>query len=124
VNIKYKNIGKLPPEDRYIKFIADVANFESLWILEDSKGIYLLKDEKENLVMPLWSEQDLAETYKDIFGLNNCKVSRVSVHAFMDEWIDYAAQNHIKFSPLPFEKGMRVDPIKLREDLIEELGKY
>lgn len=63
-NKKYENISKLPADKRYAKFISDIANLETIWLLRDVNGFYLLQTSSGQHVMPLWSEEDLVATYR------------------------------------------------------------
>lgn len=119
-NKKYENISKLPADKRYAKFISDVANLESIWLLRDVNGFYLLQSGSGQYIMPVWSEKDIVVTYRELNDLQECTVVNISLDEFIGEWIGFANDNNLSFSPLPFGKGMLVAPNKIMEDLLDE----
>lgn len=123
---KLRNIINLSPERRYRKFIADVANSEEVWILENQSGVLTLGGDGYDTVIPLWSEQDLGEVFKETNKILDVEASTISIYDLIDEWIVDAIEEGQAFAvlPLPNLKAPVIKPEKLKEDLEDELDKY
>lgn len=123
---KLKNILNLTAEERYRMFIADVVNKEEIWVLNDEEGVLTLNDDDNQIILPLWSEREFCELFKDRNNLIGFEPISVDVYEVMDEWIDEAIALPHSFAifPLPNLRGPVIRPEKLREDLDAEIENY
>ncbi|HEY8396598.1 MAG TPA: DUF2750 domain-containing protein [Flavihumibacter sp.] len=122
---KYSAIDNLSQEDKYTRFLADVAKAERVWIIERSRGSYMLRDADKQLSMPLWSEPDLVEYYIETNNIEGARAEAVDIVVFLTEWIDFAVDNNLRFTPLPSltHMGATIAPYDLQRDIQFEMDK-
>lgn len=122
---QFDQVIKLPAKEKYIHFIAKVADWEELWTLKSPNGFVLFGDDKNNECIPVWPHPDYASALaKDEWA--DSSPERLELSSFIDRWIPGIKKDKRKIAvfPTPDEKGIIVEPQKLNDDLSQELSQY
>jgi hypothetical protein len=119
-----ENVAKLNPFERYRYFIKKVADWREVWSLWND-GWVLMADPEGIEVVPVWPHAKFAELCA-IAEWNEYSARPIGLEEFLNKWIPGMARDNrgIAVFPASNRETTTVNPIKLREDLEEELANY
>lgn len=119
-----QSVSGLSAEKRYRYFVGRVADCGELWGLRDDGGWVMSGDGTGVQYFPVWPHPKFAETCaRDEWNGN--QPSRIELAAWMDRWLPGMAHDgkRVQVFPVVGCKGWLADPVGLKEDLGDELGK-
>jgi hypothetical protein len=122
---KLENIFSLSIEEKYYYFIRKCAELEEVWALFN-EGWATLADEKNNIVIPFWPEEE--------FALYNCsdewekyQPRSITLNDLIARWIPGMIKDKTLANVFYFKKDsskLIITPQQLLEDINTELEKY
>jgi len=121
---KINNILNLSAEERYFYFIRKIADFEIVWGLFN-KGWAVLGDSQNNEIIPFWPEREFAEVCA-VESWDDYVPKAIPLSDFRGKWllgmIEDKKQAGVFYTPQG--KGIIVEPLKLKNDIENELEQY
>lgn len=117
-------VMKLPAPQRYEYFIKKVADWEEVWGLYEV-GWAMVGDDEGNRLIPFWAKREFAEAC----ALHDWKMyspKSIPLDTFMEKWIPGMVKDKIKasISMTPGGQGVNVEPLRLLNDIENELENY
>jgi len=121
---EFENIISLEPIERYNYFIKKIADSEKLYTLLDENGDYITSEIDGNMLFPLWSAVNFAETCKTQ-GWQNYLIKELDLDDFKNETMKIIAESNFLINVFPiYERtGFVVNLDEFNRDLNEELEK-
>lgn len=121
---EFENIISLEPIERYNYFIKKIADSEKLYTLLDENGNYITSEIDGNMLFPLWSAVNFAETCKTQ-GWQNYLAKELDLDDFKNETMRMIAESNFLINVFPiYERtGFVVNLDEFTRDLNEELEK-
>lgn len=115
----------LPGPDRYDHFVKRVADWEEVWGLASEGGWVMAGDSDGRQCMPFWphaayAEAMAAEEWRD------SRPKAIGLSEFLTKWLPGMAKDGLDVAvfPTPDQKGVVVDPLRLKRDLEREYAQY
>lgn len=118
-------VSALAGPERYSHFIRRVADWEEVWGLKDEGGWVLMHDNDGRRIMPFWPHVRYAEVMAT--GVwESCKPAGIALADFLEAWLPGMSGDGLYAAvlPTPALRGVVVEPLRLRNDLDEELSQY
>ncbi len=122
---QFDQVLSLPAAKRYEHFISKVTDWEELWTLKGPDGLVLFGDDSGKECIPIWPHPDYASALvKNTWS--DCFPEKLEFKSFMDKWIPGISQDgrFVAVFPTPNEKGIVVDPWRLKDDFLSESEQY
>jgi hypothetical protein len=120
-----ESVVNLSDEERYGYFIRKVCDVELVWSL-NNEGWATSADNKGNIVLPFWPEQEFAA----LCATDNWKgylPTSISLDEFLSEWLPGMDEDSSQASIFPVPGSSRsviIDPKMLLSHIREELLQY
>jgi hypothetical protein len=121
---KINNIFSLESNERYGYLIRKVADFETIYLISDNDGGFVMIGSDGVSVLPVWPEKEFAELFLTD-DWSESKVIEIEVYDFL-EWLKELQEDGVQISgfPNPNLNAVRVSAKEIHEHLIFELNKY
>ena len=117
---RQESIKNAPAEKRYKNFISTATDREEIWVLENKDG-YATWDSEGCMHLMVFPMREDAE----LFAQDDEKPVAIGLTDFLHRCIETLGNDEFGFYVFPNEKdGMVVSPIKVMQDLLEELKNY
>ena len=119
-----RNVFSLPAAERYGYLIQKVADFETIYLITDSKGDYVMLGTDDLETIPVWPEKEFAQQFLTNMW-SNYVIKEMSIYDFMD-WLDNLEKENIQISGFPNLQlnTVHVSVIDMKNHLIHELSQY
>jgi hypothetical protein len=122
---QFEQVTGLPAQERYIHFVSKAADWQELWTLKGPNGFVMFGNDSNQECVPVWPHPDYAASLaKDSWS--DCSPEQLNLESFMAKWIPGMIKDNrmVAVFPTPQEKGIVIDPQRLRDDLSAELEQY
>lgn len=121
---KINNILALNSKDRYGYLLRKVADFETIYLITDNEGSYVMIGSDNLNAIPVWPEKEFAELFL-IDDWKNYKVVEYDVHDFI-EWLTDLEEENIALAGFPNTNfnTIHVSAIEMQNHLLFELSQY
>lgn len=121
-----KNVFALDSKDRYEHFILKACDWEDVWLLADSDGIFLTLSPNDNVeYLPVWPHSEFAVAFT---GINYSEYTpvKISIYSFLEDLLSDITKENIKIGVLPnLETTVWIiGADELREDIKLELQQH
>jgi len=118
------NVLRLPPLQRYSHFIKSVIGSKLVWSLGNEQGWCLAADEDGVELVPLWPAPEYAQGCASGSWADSVPRS-IPLEDFIEVWVPGMAGDHRQCTvfPTPNDRGPNVDPLKLREHLLDAIAR-
>ncbi len=116
-----ENLLKLSAEERLDFFITKVADSGEVWGLFD-EGWAMATGEDDSKVLVLWPEKEIAELCR-VEAWASFEPKSIELNLFIEKWLVGMSDDGLKAGvfPLPSDKGVVLDSMELREEMLAEL---
>jgi len=118
-----KNIPLLEAKKRYEYSVKRITDLETVWALYDD-GWALAGDSKGNLIFPIWPLEDFSNLcIKD--GWENYKSKSIDLESFLN-FLEKLSKDNVMLGVFytTYNTGIVINPLKFKEDLLEEITDY
>ena len=122
---QFNAVLELDGPSRYSHFISKVADWQEVWSLKNQDGYVTICDDRENKGIPFWPHPNYAGALaKDEW--ENCHPHKIDLSEFLNIWLPGMQTDNLIVAvfPTPKSKGIIVEPLKLKEDLLTESEQY
>lgn len=119
-----QNVLRLDPAQRYQHFLKIVVGVRAVWSLGNQEGFVLAGDPDGVELVPLWPAPEYAQLCaRDEWA--DCVPREIPLEKFMELWATGMHRDGRKCNvfPTPGDSGANVDPLKLREHLLDSLSR-
>lgn len=119
-----ENVSKLGGPDRYRYLVKKVADTEAVWSLWRD-GWALAADDILRTLVPVWPHSTYAARCAT-GPWSGYETRDIPLRDFIDRWLPGMVRDGrlVAAFPTPEGKGLEVDPLRMRDDLAEELEQY
>ena len=119
-----KAVLALDGEKRYRHFIKEVVGNDVIWVLGTDDGWYLVGDEDESELLPLWPAKEYAQLYAD--ECDGGQPIAVSLEDFMHNHVESLSDGGIGVAVFMTPSGLGTTPSlkQFVRDISDELDKY
>ncbi len=126
--VTQKEINSVLAQDKKVQFeylIKRVADFEEIWLINDSNGLVLLEAETNQFVLPVWPFKEYAELFC-VEDYKECIPEAVSLYDFLEEDLISLKENKCQIGIMPvYQKPSVVVTTEIFVSaIIAELEKY
>ena len=106
-------------------FIKRVADFEEIWIMSDTNGMFLLEAEKDKFVLPVWPFKEYADLFREEVN-QECKLEAVSIYDFLEEELVSLSENgyDLAIMSIPNKPSIIVNNKVFEKAIRTEMEKY
>jgi hypothetical protein len=121
---EFENVTRLDPKKRYEYFVKKVADWREIWSLWKD-GWVLMGDKEGNQVVPVWPHPIYAEATA-VGEWLGYKPRKIELQDWLTKWTPGMEEDHRLVAVFPTVEGQTttVPPVRLKDDLQEELAKY
>ena len=114
----------LPGPDRYEHFVKRVADWQEVWGLASEGGWVMVGDSDGQQCIPFWPHAAYAKVLSEEWRDSDPKV--IDLSEFLTKWLPGMAKDRLRVAvfPTPDQKGVVVDPLRLKRDLESECEQY
>src|SRR5690349_12168233 len=121
---EFESVTHLDPKRRYEYFIKKVADWQEIWSLW-KEGWVLMEDKEGKEVVPVWPHPIYAEATAVGEWLGYAP-KKINLEDWFTKWTPGMEKDHRSVAVFPTMEGetTTVSPLRLRDDLQEELAKY
>lgn len=118
-------ITALAAPERYSYFVKEIIDSENIWSLKDNSGWVLMSDDQGEELVPAWPHDRFASSCA--IGKWTGAVSQpIQLQKWIENWLPGILTDgrQIAVFPTPEDKGIIVDPSRLKDDLEQEMSNY
>lgn len=121
---KINNIFALDSKERYGYLLRRVADFETIYLIADNEGKYVMIGSNDLTVIPVWPEKEFAELFLTN-SWKNYKVVEYDIHDFM-EWLTDLEKENVDLAGFPNAdfNTVHVSAVDMKNHLLFELSQY
>ena len=124
---EYANVVALPDFDRYSYLCAKLGDWRKVWSLRNADGWVVAGDDDGREGVPVWPHPRFAEACAS-GPWEGCGAAPITLEDWMNKWLPgmerdnrYVAAFVLPGTP---NRGIKVEPAKHREHLLQELARY
>ena len=121
---KINNVFALSSKDRYGYLIRKVADFETIYLIADDEGNYVMVGSEGANVLPVWPEREFAELFltDDWTGY---QVEENSIYDFIN-WLNELEKDNIDIAGFPNIElnTVHVTAKDMKDHLDHEISQY
>jgi hypothetical protein len=123
---QFDQVILLSAQERYDHFISRAADWEEVWTLKSPDGFVMFGDSSGRECIPVWPHSHYAAALINDSWSACIIMERLDLHKFLEKWIPGMVKDKrmVVVFPTPDEKGVVINPKRLKEDLLEELKLY
>ena len=121
---EFFSVISLSPSKRYLYLIKKIVDFKEIWSLWD-EGWALYSDEENNECIPIWPNEQYAQVCA-IDNWVNYLPKKISLLDWINKWIPGMKNDRRKVAAFPTsnDKGIIIEPDRIKNDINKELGNY
>src|SRR3954469_620822 len=122
---EFANVVGLPDFDRYSYLCAKLGDWREVWSLRNADGWVLAGDDDGREGVPVWPHPRFAEACA-AGSWQGCTAAAITLEDWMNKWLPGMERDnrYVAAFVLPgtSNRGIKIEPAKHREDLLEELA--
>jgi hypothetical protein len=113
----------LTPDRRYKQFFKIASESEQVWGFKDKKGWITIKDEDNNITMPVWPSYEYAK-YCQENQWKEAQIEGIDLFEFLEYWLDGMKRDGCRVLVLADSEGtgVSVEADKFKRELAEHLS--
>jgi hypothetical protein len=121
---KINSVLALSSKDRYGYLLRKVADFETIYLIADSKDQFVLVGEGDSDAIPVWPEKEFAELFLNEEWADY-KILEYDVHDFV-EWLSELEKENIDIAGFPNTSfnTIQISALEMKNHLLFELSQY
>lgn len=114
----YASVLKLPADQRYEYFIAQVVGSKEIWSLANADGWVAFSSEGD-ACLPVWPHPDYARAWA-VDDWSDCEPQSIELDVWLERWLPgmEADGTLIVVFPNEMEEGVIVSPAEMEESLV------
>ncbi len=113
----------LTPDKRYKQFFNVASEAEQIWGFKDKNGWITIKDEDNNIAMPVWPSYEFAK-YCQENQWKEAQMEGIDLFEFLEYWLDGMKRDGCRVLVLSDSdgRGVSVEADKFKKELEEHLS--
>ena len=118
-------IQKMSDQERFVYLINTIAEHKEIWLLQSTEGFFAMFEGGDSQsFIPIWPEKELAQSMA-CDDWDDYKPERMGLGEFLT-WMDELKDDGIFIGAFPYSnhKALAVDPIDLKNQLLQMKGKF
>ena len=121
---KINSVFALSSKDRYDYLIRRMADFETIYLITDGEGNYVMIGSEGVNVLPVWPEREFAELFLTD-AWSDYLVEENSIYEFID-WLNELGKGSIEIAGFPNRElnTVHVTAMKMKNHLEHEISQY
>lgn len=124
---EYANVVAMPEVERYAYLCAKLGDWREVWSLRNAEGWVLAGDGNGREGVPVWPHPRFAEACAHE-AWHDCTPASIALQDWIGKWLPGMERDnrYVAAFMLPGDgnRGIKVEPAKHREHLLEELANY
>jgi len=121
---KLNSVLTLSSKERYEYFIKKVADFETVYLIQDDDKYVTIGDDKNEIIIPVYPEAEFAELNLQGTWIN-FSVEEMELSEFLD-WLDELHEKRIKVAGFPSSEnsGIVITADEMKNHILFEMQQY